>query len=363
MTKKGIWLLVSLALLLGNNLQAMQIEGNWQGTLKTGAIELKIILQVAKGENNTLKATLLNMNYSSHPFTVDSVALHDSNFRFTLYDSKVSYEGALIDDGAAIDGVWKQTKTHPLVFRHASKETSWRYIQYITVEEGVTLEVVDWGGSGRSLVLLAGMGGTAHSFDILAKMLTPYYHVFSITRRGFGISSAPLSGYSADRLGDDVLAVMEALKLDRPVLVGHSIAGEELSSIGSRYPEKVAGLIYLDAAYIYAYCENSISDLFSNLIEHTVKELKEARVKTPMLKIYAGLQKYNDIKAPFLAIYAVKQIDSNERIREAIKKNIPSAKIVILHNADHNIHVSNPEDVLREMNAFITSLPLITSSK
>src|SRR5207302_1421528 len=44
-----------------------------------------------------------------------------------------------------------------------------------------------------------------------------------------------------------------SLKLDRPVLVGHSIAGEELSSVGSRYPEKIAGLIYLDAGYSYAY--------------------------------------------------------------------------------------------------------------
>jgi pimeloyl-ACP methyl ester carboxylesterase len=60
-------------------------------------------------------------------------------------------------------------------------------------------------------------------------------------------------GYTADRLGDDVLAVLDALNLDGPVLVGHSIAGEELSSIGSRHPERVAGLIYLDAAYAYAF--------------------------------------------------------------------------------------------------------------
>jgi pimeloyl-ACP methyl ester carboxylesterase len=37
------------------------------------------------------------------------------------------------------------------------------------------------------------------------------------------------------------------------VLAGHSIAGEELSSIGSRHPERVSGLIYLDGGYSYAY--------------------------------------------------------------------------------------------------------------
>ena len=80
--------------------------------------------------------------------------------------------------------------------------------------------------------------------------------MYGITRRGYGTSSAPApekENYSANRLGDDVLAVFAALKLNRPVLVGHSIAGEELSSIGSRHPERVAGLIYLDAGYDYAY--------------------------------------------------------------------------------------------------------------
>jgi len=46
---------------------------------------------------------------------------------------------------------------------------------------------------------------------------------------------------------------MKALKIDRPVLVGHSIAGQELSSIGSRFPDKVSGLIYLDAATGFAF--------------------------------------------------------------------------------------------------------------
>ena len=125
-------------------------------------------------------------------------------------------------------------------------------VQFVTVEEDVRLEVLDWGGSGRPLVLLAGQGNTAHVFDDFAPKLVPQYHVYGITRRGYGESSAPDSGYSADRLGDDVLAVLDQLKLNRPVLVGHSIAGEELSSLGTRHPERVAGLIYLEAGYSYA---------------------------------------------------------------------------------------------------------------
>src|SRR5690242_2159364 len=107
------------------------------------------------------------------------------------------------------------------------------------------------------MILLAGLGNTAHVFDDLAHQLRANYHVYGITRRGFGKSSVPNGGYAADRLGDDVLAVMDSLHLDKPVLVGHSIAGEELSSIGSRHGERVFALVYLDAADAYAFYDTT----------------------------------------------------------------------------------------------------------
>jgi non-heme chloroperoxidase len=142
----------------------------------------------------------------------------------------------------------------------AWRDPSPHMVQFVTVDKDVKLEVLDWGGKGRPIVLLAGLGDTAHVFDEFAPKLTPEYHVYGITRRGYGASSAPVvsgAAYSADRLGDDVLAVLDALKIERPVLVGHSIAGEELSSVATRHPERVAGLVYLDAAYFYAYYSRS----------------------------------------------------------------------------------------------------------
>jgi non-heme chloroperoxidase len=137
----------------------------------------------------------------------------------------------------------------------AQTDLSQHKVELVTVEQGVKLEVLDWGGSGRPLIFLAGSGDTAHSFDSFAPKFIGQNHVYGITRRGFGASSkpAPANGnYSADHLGDDVLAAMQALHIERPVLVGHSLAGQELSSVGSRFPEKVSGLIYLDAATGFA---------------------------------------------------------------------------------------------------------------
>lgn len=133
---------------------------------------------------------------------------------------------------------------------------------FVEVDKDVKLEVLDWGGSGQSIILLAGLGFDAHNFDGFAQKLATHFHVYGISRRAYGASSMPPptgENYSAHRLADDVLAVMDSLQIVRPILVGHSIAGEELSSIGIRHPEKVAGLVYLDAGYPYAYYDPAVS--------------------------------------------------------------------------------------------------------
>jgi non-heme chloroperoxidase len=126
-------------------------------------------------------------------------------------------------------------------------------VRYVTVDDGVRLEVLDWGGSGRPLVLLAGGGNTAHVFDDFAPKLAAHYRVYGITRRGFGASGFAESPIPADRLRDDVLSALDGLGLDSPVLAGHSIAGAEMSAIARSQPQRIAALVYLDAAYPYAF--------------------------------------------------------------------------------------------------------------
>lgn len=139
--------------------------------------------------------------------------------------------------------------------------------QFVDVQPDVKLEVLDWGGTGRNLVLLAGLGNTAHVFDSLGPKLAAHYHVIGITRRGFGQSSAPQTGYDPRRLGDDVAAVLDALHIADPVLVGHSIAGEELSSISTYHPGRAAALVYLDAGAPFALYNPRHGDYTPSLAE------------------------------------------------------------------------------------------------
>jgi pimeloyl-ACP methyl ester carboxylesterase len=121
------------------------------------------------------------------------------------------------------------------------------HVRYIPVAHNVRLEVLDWGGTGAPLVFLTGLGDAAHVFDDFALRFRDGFHVYAITRRGFGASSRPDSGYDAATRARDIVTVLDSLHIRRATLVGHSIAGDELSKLGATYPSRVRALVYLDA--------------------------------------------------------------------------------------------------------------------
>jgi pimeloyl-ACP methyl ester carboxylesterase len=119
----------------------------------------------------------------------------------------------------------------------------------VPISPNVSLEVADWGGNGFPIVFLAGLGHTAHVFDEFAPLLTDRHRVLGVTRRGFGRSTRPDSGYTVEILAKDIHAVLTSLGLERVVLVGHSLGGDEMTQFASDHPERVAALVYVEAAY------------------------------------------------------------------------------------------------------------------
>jgi len=178
------------------------------------------------------------------------------------------------------------------------------------------------------VILLAGLGSTAHVFDDFAPKLAARAHVYGVTRRGFGASSDPLTGYDANRLGDDVVAVIAALKLDRPVLAAHSISGQELSSVATRWPARVAGLAYMEAAYAYAYYDAASGDIDIDVAEfhRTLNELEKqpasASVRERLRswrKLADSIEQADDEGDEKRAAAASRQFDRN---RPALERNL-----------------------------------------
>lgn len=118
------------------------------------------------------------------------------------------------------------------------------------IESGeARLHVVAWGGKGPPLILLAGLNNTARIFDDLAPRLASDRTVYALTRRGFGRSQARVERYDNEALVADIVAAMDALGVRSADIVGHSIAGGEMTALAASHPERVRRLVYLDAAY------------------------------------------------------------------------------------------------------------------
>ncbi len=114
---------------------------------------------------------------------------------------------------------------------------------------GIKLHYLDWGGHGDTLVFLAGFDDTAHVYDDFAPQFTDRFHVLGLTRRGYGESDKPVTGYDASTRVEDIHGFLDALQIARASFVGHSMAGDELTLFASRYPDRVNKLVYYDAAY------------------------------------------------------------------------------------------------------------------
>src|SRR5262245_54962021 len=195
MRKMMLWIIaVAVVMLSGSTLHALQdIAGDWQGTLKVGATaSLRIVLHITKSDNGGWSAMFYSIDQAPDGIAVSSVTLQGSDIKFSIDLIHGAYVGKLSADGDSIKGTWTQGRSLPLDFQRATKETMWQRdssshsISFITVDNGVKLEVLDWGGSGRPLVFLAGLGDTAPRFDKLALRITPDYHVYVITPRGLG---------------------------------------------------------------------------------------------------------------------------------------------------------------------------------
>jgi len=260
-------------------------------------------------------------------------------------------------------------------------------MQMVNAADGVQLEVLDFGGTGRPIVLLAGFGNTAHVYDELAPKLTGAGHVYAVTRRGYGLSSRPQSGYDVSRLGEDVLAVIQALRIEKPVLIGHSLAGQELSYLASEHPDRIAGLVYLDAAYRYAYdVPGEFEKDFPSLpappstpppVARAPFTLPEAERRQPRGEttareaIPAGGRQFTKIGLPALAIFAsphdvgaaapdpeFDRFDEalTERQARAFERGVPGARVLRWPRASHYLFLTRPADVIKEVTAFMAGL-------
>ena len=236
----------------------------------------------------------------------------------------------------------------------------------------VRLHYLDWGGTGQPVLFLIGGGnGSAHTFDAFAPRFTDRFHVLGLTRRGQGLSDKPPSPYDTDTLVLDIRAFLDVLRIDRVILVGHSIAGAEMTRFAGLYPQRVAKLVYLDSALDYRrLAEISAEAHFAGSPAGTALAAIEqgaaashpayAKVKAPALAfvvVYAEVPVSQPQDDPAYKRYLELLYEKGFwfEISRQFQTGMTHGRVVMLHNTNHNFYKdpTQVEAVIREMRSFL----------
>jgi pimeloyl-ACP methyl ester carboxylesterase len=119
--------------------------------------------------------------------------------------------------------------------------------QYRTID-GTRLRMID-SGNGTPVVFIHGIGASLYSWrHQLPPVLSAGYRVIAFDNRGFGFSEQPAHGYHNADYVRLVLALLDSLGIASAVLVGHSMGGEIAAEVALTHPDRVRGLVLLDAA-------------------------------------------------------------------------------------------------------------------
>jgi len=297
----------------------------------------------------------------------------------------------------------------------------WRHKSGFVTVNNVKLHYLDWGGKGETMLFLHGMGDTPHIYDELAPKFTNQFRVLGLTRRGHGQSDKPETGYDTATLVEDIRQFLDALTIQRAVLVGHSMAGDELTRFAGVHPDRVIKLVYLDAAYDRAGLPEIMkqrppelsptktdmesldgfrqwvsrmsfwSDAWeANLREMMVfssdgkilREVKPGKVSRLLMQgTVDSRPDYTKIRSQALNIAVLgfssrlsdfvetlpdatrataqdalgKTKEFQRQQTERFRKELPSARVVVLTNADHHCFIDRGDDVVREMRAFLAT--------
>ena len=113
--------------------------------------------------------------------------------------------------------------------------------------EEITMHVVDWPGEEPTIVAIHGSAGHAYGLTALGERLAPDVRFVAVDLRGHGFSDKPPTGYGVEEHVEDVLELIDALRLERPILLGHSIGGAIATFAAEGAGDRVRGLVLFDA--------------------------------------------------------------------------------------------------------------------
>lgn len=263
-------------------------------------------------------------------------------------------------------------------------------IKTVDLPNQVKLPYVEQGNSsGFPLILLHGYADSWHSFERVLPHLPNSIHAFTLTQRGHGDASRPITGYRAHDFAADLLAFMYVLHLDAAVIAGGSSGGFVARHFAIDYPENTLGLVLIgsplrlrDKPVVLEMWDSTISKLTDPIDPGFVREFIESTFTQPVpqsflktllqesLKVPARVWKatleglladdsseeLDKIKAPTLIVWGDQDAIVPRSDQEAFVAQIADSQLVVYPGTGHAIYCEEPAHFASDLTAFIEGL-------
>jgi pimeloyl-ACP methyl ester carboxylesterase len=247
-------------------------------------------------------------------------------------------------------------------------------------------------GSGTAIVFIHGWSFDSRCWEEQIKALQKTHTVIAYDLRGFGKSALPEFNKAYSHT-DDLKALLDYLKIEKVILVGHSFGGRVATDFIFQYPERVIALVLPEGAMDL----NDVKPPDKELIEWIVstwtagskegiekaKEIwmngspltealinpKSSGIVKTMINDYSGwhwknsdpltnspafsIKKLNTIKVPVLIIWGEKSPPYYYELAKIQHENMGKSKLVMLKNASHALNNENPKQFNKELIKFL----------
>ncbi|CAB3792299.1 alpha/beta fold hydrolase [Pararobbsia alpina] len=227
-------------------------------------------------------------------------------------------------------------------------------------------------GSGAPVILLH--GGLGHSGNWgyqVPELVGSGHRVVLIDSRGHGRSTRDSKPYMYELMASDVLAVMDALQLERAAIVGWSDGACTALILGMKSPKRIAGVFYfgcnMDPTGTKAFVATPVIDRCFNRHAQDYAELSATPddfdafvgAVSEMMKTQPNYSARDlaEIRAPV----AIVQSEFDEFIKpehaEYLARSIPGAELILLPGVSHFAPLQRPAQFNRAIHAFLDKLP------
>ena len=253
---------------------------------------------------------------------------------------------------------------------------------------GIDIHYLRTGGDYPPLIALHGLLGDGACLAPLARALESDFDLVLPDARGHGKSSAPAKGYSYGDQAGDVVELLRSLKLQAPILLGHSMGGMTAAVAARELGAGVSGVVLVDPTFISPEWQREVfeSDIAEeqrrSLLSHRSDLLVEARGRHPLrsmeileylvdakfrtsMSVFEVLTPPNpdyrelvrSLSVPILLVIAERGIVSLHMARELQELN-PLLRYELIADAGHGIPYDQPE----RLGAVIMSVLRATSN-